>query len=163
MTFGFQHSEALRSFREAVRLERKSWPRSIARTHELDPNHAGAAHHCRIHAVEAFRPEFGVESADRLGTSMPGAGHLAHMPAHIYMRVGRYGDSYDANRPYSQVRATSPNVARKGFIRWVTTRTTFISCRGLRCFKGAAQRQSRQRERLPPRLKKCRRTARGAL
>ncbi len=61
-----------------------------------DPNHAGA-HHYLIHLVEAFRPELGIESADRLGSLMPGAGHLVHMPAHIYMRVGRYGDSYDAN------------------------------------------------------------------
>jgi tetratricopeptide (TPR) repeat protein len=29
---------------------------------------------------------------------MPGAGHLVHMPSHIYMRIGRYADSYDANR-----------------------------------------------------------------
>ncbi|GAB3112224.1 hypothetical protein G8770_19635 [Aestuariicella hydrocarbonica] len=61
-----------------------------------NPNHPGALHYM-IHLVEAFRPELGVDSADRLGTLMPGAGHLVHMPAHIYMRVGRYGDSYNAN------------------------------------------------------------------
>ena len=61
-----------------------------------DENHAGA-HHYLIHTVEAFRPELGIASADKLGTLMPGAGHLVHMPSHIYMRVGRYGDSYDAN------------------------------------------------------------------
>ncbi len=61
-----------------------------------DPKHAGA-HHYLIHTVEAFRPELGVASADQLGELMPGAGHLVHMPAHIYMRVGRYADSFDAN------------------------------------------------------------------
>jgi len=69
---------------------------ALERALEIDPDHAGA-HHYRIHAVEAFRPELGVESADRLGDLMPGAGHLVHMPSHIYMRVGRYADSYDAN------------------------------------------------------------------
>jgi tetratricopeptide (TPR) repeat protein len=62
----------------------------------LNPDHPGA-HHYLIHTVEAFRPELGVQSADRLGTLMPSAGHLVHMPSHIFMRVGRYGDSYDAN------------------------------------------------------------------
>lgn len=61
-----------------------------------DPSHAGA-HHYLIHTVEAFRPELGVESADILGDLLPGAGHLVHMPSHIYMRVGRYKDSFDAN------------------------------------------------------------------
>ena len=61
-----------------------------------NPQHAGA-HHYLIHTVEAFRPELGVASADQLGNLMPGAGHLVHMPSHIYMRVGRYSDSYDAN------------------------------------------------------------------
>ncbi|MFT4564053.1 MAG: hypothetical protein ACI9BW_003815, partial [Gammaproteobacteria bacterium] len=62
----------------------------------LNPDHPGA-HHYLIHTVEAFRPELGVQSADRLGELMPSAGHLVHMPSHIFMRVGRYGDSYDAN------------------------------------------------------------------
>ena len=61
-----------------------------------NPKHAGA-HHYLIHTVETIRPELGVESADILGDLMPGAGHLVHMPSHIYMRVGRYADSYDAN------------------------------------------------------------------
>jgi len=63
---------------------------------DRDKNHAGA-HHYMIHAVEAFRPELGIASADLLGNLMPGAGHLVHMPSHIYMRVGRYADSYKAN------------------------------------------------------------------
>ena len=62
----------------------------------LNPGHPGA-HRYRIHAVEAFRPELAVESADRLGDLMPGAGHLVHKPSHIYMRVKRYADSFAAN------------------------------------------------------------------
>ena len=63
---------------------------------DRDPSHAGALHYY-IHAVEAPHPERGVAAADRLAGLMPGAGHMVHMPSHIYMRVGRYGDSYDAN------------------------------------------------------------------
>lgn len=69
---------------------------SLQKALEINPKHAGA-HHYLIHAVEAYRPELGVESADALATLMPGAGHLVHMPSHIYMRVGRYGDSFDSN------------------------------------------------------------------
>ena len=69
---------------------------SLQKALEINPEHAGA-HHYLIHAVEAFRPELGVNSADALATLMPGAGHLVHMPSHIYMRVGRYGDSFDSN------------------------------------------------------------------
>ncbi len=61
-----------------------------------DPDQVGA-HHYLIHLVEAFHPELGIASADQVGALMPGAGHLLHMPSHIYMRVGRYADSYDAN------------------------------------------------------------------
>lgn len=60
------------------------------------PDHA-AANHYYIHAVEAYRPELGVTAADRLYPLMPGAGHLVHMPSHIYMRVGRYRDSWQIN------------------------------------------------------------------
>jgi tetratricopeptide (TPR) repeat protein len=62
-----------------------------------DPEHPGANHYY-IHAVEAStHPERGVASADRLRGLVPGAGHLVHMPSHIYMRVGRYGDAVAAN------------------------------------------------------------------
>ncbi len=61
------------------------------------PNHPGANHYY-IHAVEASpNPERGVASADRLRDLVPGAGHLVHMPAHIYLRVGRYHDATLAN------------------------------------------------------------------
>jgi tetratricopeptide (TPR) repeat protein len=54
------------------------------------PEHVGA-HHLYIHAVEASpHPEWALTSAERLGGLTPAAGHLVHMPAHIYMRVGDY-------------------------------------------------------------------------
>jgi tetratricopeptide (TPR) repeat protein len=62
-----------------------------------DPNHPGANHYY-IHAVEASgQPGRGLAAADRLGALVPGAGHLVHMPSHIYMRVGRYADAVTAN------------------------------------------------------------------
>ncbi|HUG98482.1 MAG TPA: hypothetical protein VMQ83_04860 [Gammaproteobacteria bacterium] len=64
---------------------------------ERDPEHPGALH-LYIHAVEASStPERGVAAADRLRTLIPAAGHLVHMPAHIYARVGRYNDAVIAN------------------------------------------------------------------
>ena len=66
----------------------------LART----PEHPGANHYY-IHAVEAStHPERAVSAANRVGAMMPGAGHLVHMPAHIYQRVGRYNDAAEANR-----------------------------------------------------------------
>ena len=63
-----------------------------------DPNHPGANHYY-IHAVEASpNPERALPSAQRLAGLAPAAGHLVHMPAHIYMRVGRYDDAAEANR-----------------------------------------------------------------
>ena len=62
-----------------------------------DRDHAGA-HHYYIHLLEASEtPERAEASADRLGTLMPAAGHMVHMPAHIYLRVGRYADAAEAN------------------------------------------------------------------
>ncbi len=63
-----------------------------------DPNHAGALH-LYVHAVEASAdPQRGVVAADRLRTLIPGSGHLVHMPAHIYSRVGRWHDAVVANQ-----------------------------------------------------------------
>lgn len=63
-----------------------------------DPKHPGANHYW-IHAVEASRnPERAVPSAETLVGMMPAAGHLEHMPAHIFQRVGRYEESAEANR-----------------------------------------------------------------
>jgi tetratricopeptide (TPR) repeat protein len=62
------------------------------------PEHPGA-NHFYIHAIEASKhPEKAEAAADRLGSLAPGVGHLVHMPAHIYQRVGRYADASEANR-----------------------------------------------------------------
>ncbi len=58
--------------------------------------HPGACH-LFIHAVEAAHPARAVACAERLAALMPGAGHLVHMPGHIYIRVGRYLDAIAAN------------------------------------------------------------------
>ena len=64
---------------------------------QRDANHPGA-NHLYIHAVEAVRPQQGVAAADRLGSLVPGSGHLVHMPSHIYIRVGRYHDAAVTNQ-----------------------------------------------------------------
>jgi tetratricopeptide (TPR) repeat protein len=62
----------------------------------MNPDHPGA-NHLYIHAVEAVDPERAVPMAERLAALMPGAGHIVHMPGHIYIRVGRYEDAIRAN------------------------------------------------------------------
>ncbi len=69
----------------------------------LNENHPGA-NHLYIHAIEPSKtPKRAEPAADRLAALMPGAGHLVHMPSHIYMRVGRYADSVAANARASAV------------------------------------------------------------
>ncbi|MGF1630758.1 MAG: hypothetical protein ACFCUT_14890 [Kiloniellaceae bacterium] len=71
---------------------------TLKRALELEPDHPAAAH-LFIHAVEASaHPEDAEAVADRLRGAAPAAGHLVHMPAHIYMRVGRFKDSMEVNR-----------------------------------------------------------------
>ncbi|MGK2962832.1 MAG: hypothetical protein ACSLFK_11890, partial [Gemmatimonadaceae bacterium] len=70
----------------------KDLERVIAR----NPNHPGACHFY-IHAVEAVNPALAVPCAERLARVMPGVGHMVHMPAHIYVRVGRYNDAAESN------------------------------------------------------------------
>lgn len=60
------------------------------------PDHP-MANHLMIHAVEAAYPVQGLEEAERLEDLVPGAGHLVHMPAHIYIRTGRYHEATLAN------------------------------------------------------------------
>lgn len=61
-----------------------------------DADHPGACHFF-IHAVEAQDARRAVPCAERLATLMPGAGHIVHMPGHIYIRVGRYAEAIEAN------------------------------------------------------------------
>jgi len=63
-----------------------------------NPRHPGAVH-LYIHLMEGTStPEKAEKAADTLQTLMPAAGHLVHMPAHIYQRVGRYADAIRSNQ-----------------------------------------------------------------
>ena len=69
----------------------------LERVMELNVNHPGA-NHFYIHAMEASTtPGKAEPAADRLGKLVPGIGHIVHMPAHIYIQVGRYLDSMACN------------------------------------------------------------------
>jgi tetratricopeptide (TPR) repeat protein len=71
---------------------------TLERVLARNPNHPGAIHYY-IHAVEASdRPQRAEPYADRLRGAIPGAGHLVHMPSHIYYRVGRYLDALADNK-----------------------------------------------------------------
>jgi tetratricopeptide (TPR) repeat protein len=71
---------------------------TLERVLARNPNHPGAIHFY-IHAVEASdRPKRAEPYADRLRGAIPGAGHLVHMPSHIYYRVGRYLDALKDNK-----------------------------------------------------------------
>jgi tetratricopeptide (TPR) repeat protein len=70
---------------------------TLERVLAADPMHPGA-NHLYIHAVEASPdPRRGEAAADRLRNLMPGAGHMVHMPSHIYYRIGRYADAGSVN------------------------------------------------------------------
>jgi tetratricopeptide (TPR) repeat protein len=71
---------------------------TLERVLSRSPDHVGAIH-LYIHAVEASTtPERAEPHADRLAAMDLGAGHLVHMPSHIYYRIGRYADSLEVNR-----------------------------------------------------------------
>jgi tetratricopeptide (TPR) repeat protein len=88
---------------------------TLERVIAKNPNHPGALH-LYIHAVEASKePGRAEAAADRLRPLMPGAGHLVHMPSHIYWRIGRYADAVtvntvaaDADRAYFKTANPSP-------------------------------------------------------
>jgi len=88
---------------------------TLERALAKNPNHAGAIH-LYIHAVEAsMQPGRAEAPADRLRPLMPGAGHLVHMPSHVYWRVGRYADAQafnvaavEADRAYFKTAQPSP-------------------------------------------------------
>jgi tetratricopeptide (TPR) repeat protein len=62
------------------------------------PTHPGALH-MYIHLMEpTATPERAEQAADTLLTLMPAAGHMVHMPSHIYQRVGRYADAMKSNQ-----------------------------------------------------------------
>ena len=76
-------------------------PRIVAVTESVlqrNPRHPGATH-MYIHLVEpTSTPERAEKAADTLLTLMPDAGHVIHMPSHIYQRVGRYADAIKSNQ-----------------------------------------------------------------
>jgi len=68
---------------------------SVLKRNERHPG----ANHFYIHAVEASTsPQRGLASAKRLGDLMPGAGHMVHMPSHIYFRLGQYRQAVESNK-----------------------------------------------------------------
>ena len=80
----------------------KPWTEEIVQLLEKTlarwPDHP-AANHFYVHAVEASRsPERAMAAAERLRDLVPDAGHLVHMPAHVFIRTGRYWDAIEANR-----------------------------------------------------------------
>jgi tetratricopeptide (TPR) repeat protein len=70
---------------------------ALEKAMEIEPENPGG-HHYYIHMVELPYPDMGVKSADKLASLMPGAGHIVHMPSHIYIRVGRYKDAVITNQ-----------------------------------------------------------------
>ena len=68
-----------------------------------DPDHMGAIHYY-IHAVEASpSPERALAGANKLAALAPGAGHLVHMPAHVYIRTGDYESAVKTNQKAAAV------------------------------------------------------------
>jgi tetratricopeptide (TPR) repeat protein len=98
------HAEAVLDLRPWDYWTREGAPREgiaqvvadLEKVLSADPDHPGACHYY-IHAVEAVQPMKAVACAERLAALMPGAGHLVHMPAHIYIRTGRWADAITAN------------------------------------------------------------------
>jgi tetratricopeptide (TPR) repeat protein len=68
-----------------------------------DPDHMGAVHYY-IHAVEASpSPERALAGANKLAAMAPAAGHLVHMPAHVYIRTGDYASAVKTNQEAATV------------------------------------------------------------
>jgi tetratricopeptide (TPR) repeat protein len=68
-----------------------------------DPNHLGAIHYY-IHATEASaNPDRALAGANKLAALAPGAGHIVHMPAHVYIRTGDYEAAVKTNEQAAAV------------------------------------------------------------
>jgi len=88
---------------------------------ERDPQHIGANHYL-IHTFEEYEPERAEAAADRLASLAPDAGHLVHMPTHIYWRVGRYDDAVALNE-----QAAAADVAYFAWCRSSKTYATYYN------------------------------------
>lgn len=94
----------------------------LERVLAAEPDHPGAIH-LYIHAVEASAdPERALAPARRLAALMPTAGHIVHMPSHIYYRIGLWKDSLEANRQavkadeaYFATAGAAPGIYRDGY------------------------------------------------
>ncbi len=71
--------------------------KALEKAMQINPDNPGS-HHYYIHMVELPQPDLAVPSAEKLASLMPAAGHIVHMPSHIYIRVGRYLDAVEANQ-----------------------------------------------------------------
>ncbi len=71
--------------------------KALEKAMQINPDNPGS-HHYYIHMVELPQPDLAVPSAEKLAGLMPAAGHIVHMPSHIYIRVGRYLDAVEANQ-----------------------------------------------------------------
>ncbi|GGX91961.1 hypothetical protein GCM10007160_19370 [Litchfieldella qijiaojingensis] len=99
------YAEALMMLRpwDLYRADGEPYPQTHTLIEELeavlaeDLGHPGACHHY-IHAVEAYRPARAEACADVLADTIPGVSHIQHMPSHIYMNIGRYGDAVRVNQ-----------------------------------------------------------------
>ncbi|MFC5481217.1 tetratricopeptide repeat protein [Massilia suwonensis] len=70
---------------------------ALERVLERNPSHPGAAHYY-IHAMEASsQPDKALPAARVLARQIPGAGHIVHMPSHIYYRLGMYREALQSN------------------------------------------------------------------
>jgi tetratricopeptide (TPR) repeat protein len=70
---------------------------ALERVLERNPSHPGAAHYY-IHAMEASaHPDKALPAARVLARQIPGAGHIVHMPSHIYYRLGMYREALQSN------------------------------------------------------------------
>lgn len=89
---------------------------TLERVLARSPDHAGA-HHFLIHALEASRtPQRALASAERLADLAPDAGHMVHMPSHIFVRVGRYAEAVRANQQAIEAdRSLAAQVRRQGY------------------------------------------------
>ena len=113
-----------------------------------DPNHPGANHYY-IHAIEASKhPERALPSATRLETLVPSAGHLVHMPAHIYIRTGDYYAAEKANAVAAEVdRAYIRETGAQGMYPvHVLQPQRALSSRAPRPWRGVTPRRRRPRD-----------------